>query len=194
MSDVSRRSLPRRAAKRKAEEEEAATNEQQYNADSVKKSRLEDTTSNSDAVAAVQQSPEQVAQLLSYQWIDEGKSRPNGQADHQLLEIVIKGKTTIVAVGDAILLSSGNDDSSDQDAFVAKVDSMWQQPARKNKIREHCMKIRAQWYFKVSSVLAYCVLREHSLPTYIAKLHMYECVVLYTPRDSISHTLVENRR
>jgi hypothetical protein len=168
MSDVSRRSLPRRAAKRKAEEEEAAMNEQQHYADSTKKSRLEDTTSSNTEAAGVPQSPEQVEQLLSYQWIDEGKSRPNGQVDHQLLEIVIKGKTTIVAVGDAILLSSGNDDSSDQDAFVAKVDSMWQQPSRKNKIREHCMKIRAQWYFKVSSIMLNISLR--------TKLQRYACM------------------
>mmetsp|Transcript_22659 Transcript_22659/g.37475 ORF Transcript_22659/g.37475 Transcript_22659/m.37475 type:complete len:657 (-) Transcript_22659:153-2123(-) len=154
MSDISRRSLPRRAAKRKSEEFEAALLAPLDGNCDTKKSRLDDTDETPAAIVPQQQlSPVRTGQLLSYQWIDEGKTRPNGQVDHQLLEMVIKGKTTIVAVGDAILLSSGNDDGSgDQDAFVAKVDSMWQQPTRKNKIREHCMKIRAQWFFKKMDV------------------------------------------
>jgi hypothetical protein len=137
MSDNNRRSLPRRAAKRKPEdelkEEEAKKSKQDYPVTA----KSEDAD---DVVAPI---------TLSYRWIDEGTSLSNGQVEHTLLETIVHGKTTIIAVGDTILLRSGEENSDPDDAFVAKVERMWQAPPKKNIPREYRMQIRARWYFKV---------------------------------------------
>ena len=131
----SRRSLPRRAAKRKAEEE--------LTDDAVKKPK-QGVTDPGDVAPA--------CDPFTYRWIDEGTVLPNGQVEHTLLEMTIEGKTSIITVGDTILLRSGEDADRDQ-AFVAKVERMWQNPPKKNTPREYGMKIRVRWYFKVCVVL-----------------------------------------
>ena len=86
---------------------------------------------------------------LSYRWLDSGKTMPNGQEEHSLLEICVQGSTTLlVSVGDTVRLRS-DDDESPEGAFVAKVERMWQDPSRKREPKEHGMNIRARWYFKV---------------------------------------------
>lgn len=145
-----RRSLPRRAVKRKAEEEEevdAVLEEEESSVDS-KKPRFDD--------AEEEEEEEPPPPMLSYRWIDSGNMVANGQMEHQLLEAVVNGKTSIVAVGDTILLRSSEEIDEDE-AFVAKVERMWQAPVRKGQIKEHCMKVRARWYFKVS--LFVCFMR-----------------------------------
>lgn len=94
-----------------------------------------------DAVAPV---------TLSYQWIDEGTPLANGQTEHTLLQAVVDGTMTRIALGDSILLQSGErKGSAPNEAFVAKVERMWQAPLRRNTRQEDCMHIRARWYFKV---------------------------------------------
>lgn len=145
MSSDNRRSLPRRAVKRKAEEQEeeeedAVLEEEESSVDS-KKPRFDDDDDE-------EEEEEPPPPMLSYRWIDTGVTIPNGQTEHELLEAVVNGKTSIVAVGDTILLRSSEEIDEDE-AFVAKVERMWQAPVRKNQIKEHCMKVRARWYFKV---------------------------------------------
>lgn len=130
----SRRSLPRRAAKRKAEEE--------LKDEGVKKPK-QGVTDHDDV--------EPTCDPFTYRWIGEGTVLPNGQVEHTLLEMIIEGKTSNIIVGDTILLRSGEDADRDQ-AFVAKVERMWQNPPRKNTPREYGMKIRVRWYFKVRLV------------------------------------------
>jgi hypothetical protein len=131
MPDTNRRSLPRRAAKRKPEEE--------LKDDDVKKPKGDDDDINNAT---------ETGKPFTFRWIDEGTTLPNGQVEHSFLEMVVEGKTSIVAVGDTILLRSGEDADRDR-AFVAKVERMWQMPPKKNTPREYGMKIRARWYFKV---------------------------------------------
>ena len=137
MSDSNRRSLPRRAAKRKPEDDfkEDAKKSKQDSPD------IANSEEGEDAAAPA---------TLSYRWIDEGTSLANGQVEHTLLETIVGGKTTLIALGDTILLRSGDGNSDPDDAFVAKVERMWQAPSKKNIPREYHMKIRARWYFKVS--------------------------------------------
>jgi hypothetical protein len=127
----SRRSLPRRAAKRKAEDEPKD--------EGVKKPK-QDVTDHDDVATT--------SDPTTYRWIDEGTELPNGQVEYTLLEMIVEGKTSIVTVGDTILLRSGEDADRDE-AFVAKVERMWQMPPKKNTPREYGMKIRVRWYFKV---------------------------------------------
>jgi hypothetical protein len=87
---------------------------------------------------------------LSYRWIDEGTPLANGQTEHTLLETIVDGKMTMIALGDTVLLQSGATMGSDpNDAFIAKVERMWQAPPRRNVRREDCMHIRVRWFFKV---------------------------------------------
>lgn len=97
---------------------------------------------------------------LSYRWIDLGDPQGNGVKDHKLLEMIVEGTTTIVSVGDHMLLRSSDETPQSynnqretggvEEAFVARIEKMWEVPAgRKKSLREHCMKIRARWFFKV---------------------------------------------
>jgi len=138
------RTLPSRAVKRKSDDEGGD--------DSVKRSRFEEEEEEEDEEEA------DVSQPLSYRWIDEGNILSNGQVEYQLLETVVNGKTAIVSVGDTIMLRSSAD-MDEGDAFVANVERMWQAPGRKNQIKEHCMKVRARWYFKVSLIRPFCGVR-----------------------------------
>lgn len=89
----------------------------------------------------------------SYTWLDSGvASSGNKQRHYKSLRMVMNGQTTIVAVGDAVRLAASADNHSMDEAFVAKVDKMWQEKSRKNDPIEYGMKIRARWYFKKSDV------------------------------------------
>mmetsp|Transcript_12283 Transcript_12283/g.18838 ORF Transcript_12283/g.18838 Transcript_12283/m.18838 type:complete len:682 (-) Transcript_12283:357-2402(-) len=88
---------------------------------------------------------------LSYKWLDSGVETHSGkQTEYQLLEVVMNGRTTIIAVGDTVLLAS-DDDGSDE-AFIAKVERMWQILPSEDLPIEYGMKIRARWYFKKTDV------------------------------------------
>lgn len=140
--------MPKRAAKRKPEVVEGGTP-----AGKKLKPDLVDAVPSSDDVS--------VQESLVYKWIDTGTLVQGSVTDHKLLETIVDGVRSIIAVGDCILLrSSEYDDNEDkrgspskkalaqQLAFVARVEKMWEEPGRK-KPREDRMKIRARWFFKV---------------------------------------------
>jgi hypothetical protein len=140
--------MPKRAAKRKPDERE-----DENLSPKKSKSELVDTAAPDDI---------SLQQELSYRWIDAGDSAPGGVTDHKLLEMVVHGVTSIIAVGDCILLRSSEYDDNhgmlsspskkklaQQVAFVARVERMWEDSGRKKVPREDRMKIRARWFFKV---------------------------------------------
>jgi hypothetical protein len=141
--------MPKRAAKRKADELE------DENLSSRKsKPELVDTAAPGDNFPLQQE--------LSYRWIDAGDPAQGGVTDHKLLEMVVDGVTSIIAVGDCILLRSSEYDDNhgmfsspskevlaQEVAFVARVERMWEDSGRKKVPREDRMKIRARWFFKV---------------------------------------------
>jgi hypothetical protein len=137
MSESIRRSLPRRSNKRKTEEEAKLQDPKKvkHSSSSGSGNALKDMTT---------------PLSYSYRWIDEGSKLPNGETNHSLLETWIEGKKIIVAVGDTILLRSG-ETADRESAFVAKVERMWQAPSKKNLPKEYGMHVRARWYFKVNS-------------------------------------------
>jgi len=147
----SRRALPQRAAKRKQDEIEEENLPE-------KKSKVEvDDSPPTDDTTSPQK-------RLSYRWIDTGDAVQGGATDHSLLEVVVDGVKSIIAVGDCVLLRSSEYDDShgtlsphlkkrlaQRVAFVAKVERMWEETGRK-KLREDRMKIRARWFFKQEDV------------------------------------------
>lgn len=190
----SRRSLPPRTAKRKPERD--AKSGPLPKKKKTKKRVESDSDDTEDDASSVG---------LSFSWIGPGEQQSNGAKDYKMLEMTVEGKTSIITVGDCMLLRStdetpptgsstmgsqqsrtrhksvddkDSDDDKEEDdddgpedneresdeeeeAFVARIVRMWEvPPGRKKQLREHCMKIRARWFFKVR--LASATLREDS--------------------------------
>lgn len=132
----SRRRLPSRRAKRKPEE---VLRSARVGSKRLKGREAQDEQGDSE---------NEESENLSYKWLDSGVETHSGkQTEYQLLEVVMNGRTTIIAVGDTVLLAS-DDDGSDE-AFIAKVERMWQIVPSDDLPIEYGMKIRARWYFKV---------------------------------------------
>jgi len=90
----------------------------------------------------------------SYTWLDDsGNPTPVvKQKQYPSLRMVLHGRTTIVTVGDTVLLASSDETANDEESFVGKVEGMWQSQTRKIDPIEYGMKLRVRWYFKKNDV------------------------------------------
>lgn len=107
-------------------------------------------------------------------WEDKGTIQPDGSVQHNRLEVTIGDEEFIIMVGDSIFLRSQDtvrtDDAPTEtltdDAYVARVEKMWQGLPKKRGVPAKMM-LKARWYFKVSvkiflvflSILFACLLK-----------------------------------
>lgn len=107
-------------------------------------------------------------------WEDKGSVLPDGSVEHNRLEVTIGDEEFIIMVGDSIFLRSQDtvrtDDAPTEtltdDAYVARVEKMWQGLPKKRGVPAKMM-LKARWYFKVSvkiflvflSILFACLLK-----------------------------------